>query len=151
MDILNLNIFVVARNTAMVFSVLSVALEIIAEITAIVYVLKNEIESRIKAMTDIFRSGMRVGNSVVIILLFLFFICEEKINDTSCLVAISEVFKIYSICSIAVLLVGIVLTVIIAAKQAKSDSVKAFVNKAWRTGTISVVLGFCLSYILYIP
>lgn len=147
-----MNVPVIIYTVAKVLAIISLMIEIGISIVSIFFI-RNGSENNIQALDGIFASGVRARNSAFCFLILLFFIANKqiKIKGLSILASISNVCKLYAMGSLAVLIVGIIVSIYIAGKKVRSENVKNYGKKIWHSGLLSSLLGFGIAYFFYIP
>ncbi|MDD7409532.1 MAG: hypothetical protein SOV71_00945 [Anaerovoracaceae bacterium] len=148
MDIPSL-IYQIAR----VFSYLSAGIEMAAVIMLLVWAIMGSAGERIPMARDLFQSGSRFRNTMILLLLFLFMIAGKGVYVAGMgpLVAISSICKRFASLSMCVFIASLALT-LAAGIRGHGDGGLSGVCKSMRRNSMwQMILGYVLAYILYIP
>lgn len=142
-------IFHVSKYLAMV----SLIMEAIVGGVSIFYFAGRRYNSAAPALGGLFDSGVRVRNAALCFLVLLFLIGTKtpEGEGTYILSSISTVFELYALGSIVVLSLGILGSLVIAARQIRSEKAKKLKNRILLSGLLSTVLGFITAYFFRIP
>ena len=148
-----MNIPAIIYHVAKVLAIISLIIEVGIGVASVFYMLGSEYESTTPALDGAFCSGVKVRNSSLCFLILLFFVANKstRIKGISALASISSVCKIYAVGSLVVFAIGIVVSLVIAAKKITSEAVKKYGGRIWREGMLSSLFCFCLAYFFYIP
>lgn len=147
-----MNVPVIIYTVAKILAISSLVIEIgISSIS--VFLIGDGADNKIQALDGIFTSGIRVRNSAVCFLVLLFFVANKQISvkGLSVLASISSVCKLYAMGSLAVLVVGIIVSLYIAGRRVRNENTKNYGKKIWHSGLVSALLGFGIAYFFYIP
>lgn len=147
-----MNVPVIIYTVAKILAIISLVIEIgISSIS--VFLIGDGTDNKIQALDGIFTSGIRVRNSAVCFLVLLFFVANKQISvkGLSVLASISSVCKLYAMGSLAVLVVGIIVSLYIAGRRVRNENTKNYGKKIWHSGLVSALLGFGIAYFFYIP
>ena len=147
-----MNVPVIIYTVAKILAIISLVIEIgISSIS--VFLIGDGADNKIQALDGIFTSGIRVRNSAVFFLVLLFFVANKQISvkGLSVLASISSVCKLYAMGSLAVLVVGIIVSLYIAGRRVRNENTKNYGKKIWHSGLVSALLGFGIAYFFYIP
>ena len=147
-----MNVPVIIYTVAKILAIISLVIEIRIGVVS-VFLIGDGADNKVQALDGIFTSGVRVRNSSFCFLILLFFVANKQISvkGLSALASISSVCTLYAIGSLAVLTVGIIVSIYIAGKKVRSENIKNYGRKIWHSGLISSLLGFGIAYFFYIP
>lgn len=147
-----MNVPVIIYTFAKILAIISLIIEIgVSSIS--IFLIVDGTDNTIQSLDGIFTSGIRVRNSAFCFLILLFFAANKQtsLNGLSVLASISTVCKLYAMGSLAVLAVGIIVSLYIAGKRVRNENTKNYGKKIWHSGLASALLGFGIAYFFYIP
>lgn len=136
-----------------VFAWVSIGLELLAVVVLFVAVFSSDFNTKTSVARDFFKSGARVRNTSLFLLIFLFLIANKGliINGKSALSAISTVCKIYAFLSVFVFVSSVLLSITSAIKKVSFSDTKDLIKHIGNSSIWSMIFGFLLAYFLYIP
>jgi len=148
-----MNVPAIVYRLSQIFAIISLGIEIVTAAAIIISVFSNDINSKIPAWRELFKSGERVRNSALCFLVLLFFIANHKtyIAGTNILTSISNVCKLYASGSIVVFVASVLISIIVSVKNFRSDDTKKLCGQMWKSATWSMTIGYVLAYFFYLP
>lgn len=136
-----------------IFAWVSICLELLAVIVLTVAVFSGDYNTKTSAVRDFFKSGERVRNTALCLLVFLFLIANKglRIGEMSALSAISSVCKTFAFLSVFVFAASILLSIMASIKKVNFSDTKDLIKHIGNSSIWSIILGYLLAYFLYIP
>ena len=148
-----MNIPVILYHISRIFEFVSLGLEAFAVIVLAYGSFTDDYRTKTVASRELFKSGKRIRNSVILFLLLLFLIADRSttIEGASILVSISNICRLYAFGSIAIFGAVILLSIIIALRRISFEDTKELCRNIWNSAVGSIAIGFLLASFFYIP
>lgn len=138
---------------AKVLAMGSLALEVGIAIYSVYLAFCARYGALVQAHEEIFEAGRSIRNAAGCFLLLLFFLGNHAtlIEGKRVFQAISGVCQLYAIGSLVVLLLGLVLSLLLAWREVKLKAVKTYSKRVWQVGLRSALAAFFFAYLFYLP
>lgn len=148
-----MNLILVVYFISKTLSFLSLGIATTAIATVFFPLLSRRFAINVSISREIFKAGTRVRNACLCFLVLVFAIANKDIiiKGQNSFIAMSNLCKVYALGSIIVFIATIIMQIIAAMKKQHDNDLKQFFNQALQSSLLSTIVGFLLSYLLYIP